>query len=286
MAVKRSGYKRSTKRKSFFEAFIENFLNYCKKLVFPALVIWFIGWLWLGGLIAKGSDYVWDGFVQWTATQGLQVQDVTVTGRFRTDMSVLQDAVDISLGSPILDVDVDKIQNRIEDLPWVKSAMVGRNYNGIVTVALIERVPFVLWDRPGRNLALVDTVGEIIKTSDTNDYSTLLIVSGVDAPKYTVMMMQNLLAEPEVAEFVKSAQWIGDRRWDLMTYTGTRIHMPEDDIGYALTRLAVLQREKNILERGLLSIDLRGRDRIIIETERGEAHDAINLSNITETNTI
>lgn len=280
MAVKRSGYKRSVKRKPFWEGVMEWSLGLGKKLILPALLIWLIGWLWLGGLFDKGMDFAWQGIVNWTAGQGLQVDDVVIEGRYRTDINDLQNAINIDRGIPLLSVDVDGLQARIEALSWVKTATVGRHYNGIISVTMIEHVPFVVWERPGRGKALVDTEGIVIEGANIDEYSSLLVVSGIDAPKHTVFLMQTIMAEPNVAEYIKGAEWIGDRRWDLITKTGTRINLPENDIGYAMTRLAKLQQEKNIMDRGLLSIDLRAQDRIIIETQRGEARDATSLSNL------
>jgi hypothetical protein len=56
---------------------------------------------------------------------------------------------------------------------------------------------------------------------------------------------------------------------------GTRIHLPEHDMGFALSRLAKTQNDQNILDRDLTSIDMRGADRIIIESERGSSQNII-----------
>ena len=71
-----------------------------------------------------------------------------------------------------------------------------------------------------------------------------------------------------------------------MTVMGVRVHLPEDDVGYALSRLAKIQGEKNILDRDLQTIDLRGKDRIIVETERGQSLDMMNLSSHEKANMI
>ncbi len=281
MAVKRSGYKRSIKRKPFWEGVMEWVLGRGKKLIIPALIIWAVIVLWGTGLFAKGADAAWNGIIEWTAEQGLQVDDVVIEGRYRTDLKDLQKAIAIHKGAPVLAVDVLAVQSRVENLPWVKNATVSRHYNGIVTILMVEHTPFVVWDRPGIGPVVVDTDGGVIENADVADYTSLLVVSGVDAPKHTIPLMQTVMAEPAIANFIRAAEWVGDRRWDLLTKTGTRINLPEKDIGYALTRLAKLQEEKNILDRGLLSIDLRAQDRIIIETQRGEARDAMNLSHLT-----
>ena len=97
----------------------------------------------------------------------------------------------------------------------------------------------------------------------------MLGVRGVDAPQNAVDWVRMVVAEPKVAEYIKGAEWIGGRRWDLMTINGTRIHLPEEDMGFALSRLAKAAAEQNILEKSLKSLDLRAPDRIIIENNNG-----------------
>lgn len=283
MAVKR---KKATARKPFWERSLENGIGLLKKLLLPALVIWLIGWLWLGGVFETTKNMMWDGFVNWTAEKGLVVTDVVIEGRFRTDLSSLQNAIQTQLNDPVLNVDVDAVQSRIEQLRWVADATVARHYNGVIRVNITERIPFVLWNRPGRGMVVVDTKGAIIKGANPDNFSELLMVKGVGAPEFTVELMQMVLAEPDVADHIRAAEWIGDRRWDLLTVKGTRVHLPENDMGFALSRLAKSQAEKNILNRDFLSIDLRANDRIIIETERGKSQDMMNLSSVSETNSI
>ncbi len=277
---------KSQSRKPFWERTLERFISLIKKLLIPALAIWLIGWLWLGGVFASTQSMIWDGFVNWTATQGLVVADVIIDGRNRTPLSQLQTAIDIAPNDPLLKLDLSKIQTRIEDLNWVDVALISRTYSGIVTVKLIEKIPFVIWDRPGTGRVVIDTKGGIIKGVSPDEYAQLLTVRGVDAPNHTVHLMQMILAQPSVADNIKGAEWIGNRRWDLITVQGARIHLPEGDMGYALSRLAKIQDEKNILKQNLRSIDLRASDRIILETPRGKSQDIMNLSSMDGTSSI
>ena len=258
-------------RKPVWERTLETILLTLKRLLIPALLIWLIGWLWLGGVFAKTAVMAWDGFVDWSASQGLVVEDVIIDGRARTNLSDLKSAVNVAPNDALLSVNVDHIKRNIMDLPWVKSVVVARAYNGVVSIKLVERIPFVMWDRIGRGKVVVDRDGDVIKKIDIDDYDNLLIVRGVDAPINAANLMQMILIEDEVAPHIKGAEWIGDRRWDLITHQNTRIHLPEDDMGFALTRLAQLIIEKDILNQNLLSIDLRGEDRIIIEGVRGQS---------------
>jgi cell division protein FtsQ len=261
--------KKSQSRKPFWENMLEWILGFVKKLMIPALILWLITWLWIGGVFAKTGDVIWDGFVGWTASHGLVVQDVVINGRNRTDINNLQSAIKIKPDDALLDVNVGFIQQKIEQLIWVDTVNVKRSYNGILTVDIAERIPFVVWDRHGLGKILVDIAGRPIEDVSVSEFENLLIVGGVDAPKNAADLMTMLVVEENVAKHIKGAQWLGDRRWDLISVNGTKIMLPEDDIGYALSRLS------KILVRDLLSIDLRHPDRIIIESKRGAAREDI-----------
>ena len=278
--------KKSQDRKPFWERNLERFLSITKKLLIPALAIWLIGWLWLGGVFASTQQIVWDHFVDWTASKGLVVTDVMIEGRHRISLSELNKAIDIDLKQPLLGVDLHTIQQRVEKLNWVDTVIISRSYAGVVTVNLIERIPFVIWDKPGTGRVVIDTKGMVIQGINAEDYQNLLVVRGVDAPNHTVHLMQMVLAQPTVADNIKGAEWIGGRRWDLITTQGTRIILPEGNMGHALSRLAKIQDEKNILKQNLKSIDLRMNDRIILQSPRGQSQDIMNLSSMDKANSI
>ena len=276
MTNKRKQKTKRTKtisRKPFWENMLEWVLGFVKKLMVPALVLWLVTWLWIGGIFAKTGDVIWNGFVNWTAAQGLVVNDVVINGRHRTNMDDLRSAIQVKPNDAILHVDVDTIQNAIQDFVWVQNVTVKRSYNGIVVVDIVERIPFVVWDRPGLGKVLVDTNGKTIKGARVSDFDKLLVVGGVDAPNHAVNLMTMLRVEKNVSDRIAGAQWVGGRRWDLFSTKGIRIMMPDNDIGFALSRLAKLQDTQNILARDLLSIDLRMPDRIIIESKKGDAKD-------------
>ena len=82
-----------------------------------------------------------------------QLRHVVVTGKTRyLDSRHLQQALaDKVLGQSIVDVDVDKLQQAVIELPWVKNATVKAVWPDKLTVGIIEQVPVALWN----NLSLI-----------------------------------------------------------------------------------------------------------------------------------
>jgi cell division protein FtsQ len=50
---------------------------------------------------------------------------------------------------------------------------------------------------------------------------------------------------------------IGDRRWDLIYYSGLRVQLPELGVAQALERLESYQRDYALLDRDVTLIDMR-----------------------------
>jgi len=276
--IKTMARKKTPQRLPLWERTLEKIVSSFKRLLIPALAIWLIGWLWLGGVFQSTQSMIWNGFVDWTANQGYVVKDVIIEGRNKTNMATLKSLIDIKPSDPLLSVDIDKIQSSVQNLEWVKSVSIARYHTGIITVKIIERMPFVIWDRPGRAKAVLDRDGHIINNVNANTYTSLLIMSGVNAKSHIVDLLNFLIAEPAIKNSIHSVQWIGDRRWDLITHTKTRIMLPQNDIGFALARLAKTQNDSQILNQGYKSIDLRANDRVIVETYRGKVQDIMGSS--------
>jgi cell division protein FtsQ len=278
--------KKAAQRKPFWERSLEHFLNIFKQMLIPALAIWLIGWLWLGGVFQSTQNIMWDGFVNWTANQGFVVNDVIIEGRHKTDLTDIQSALNIKKNDPLLAIDIDDIQRKTNDMDWVKRASITRHYNGVIIVELVERIPFVIWRRPGRSDVVIDMDGDIIDAASPKNYQNLLMMRGVNAQNHIVPLLEMIMAQPDVKPFITGVEWIGDRRWDVITNTKTRIHLPQKDVGYALARLSKMHIDTNILNQGYQSIDLRAPDRVIVETPRGKTQEIMNLSSATKANII
>jgi len=57
---------------------------------------------------------------------------------------------------------------------------------------------------------------------------------------------------------------VGERRWNLRLKNGIDVRLPESDVAPALERLVALDREKNLITRDIVAIDLRLADRVTV----------------------
>jgi len=90
----------------------------------------------LAGLIALG-------LLGWAATQSalLDVDEVRIVGAERTSAEYLRDVAGVELGTPVLGLDTNTIEERLALLPEVAAVTVASNWGGLVTVEITERLP-------------------------------------------------------------------------------------------------------------------------------------------------
>ena len=222
-------------------------------------------WLWQSGWFHEQAARLVDGGYRLTAAAGLKVEDLQVTGRQRTSAAAIITAMAIKKGLPILRIDPEAARAKLLALPWVKDAEVSRQFPDTVAVYLTERQPLAVWQLKGK-FALIDGDGKVIPGMDVRPFATLPLVVGDGAQQEAPRLLAMLRNEPALNERVTAAVWIGSRRWQLQLDGGIDVHLPESDPAAAWTQLASIEREHGLLDRGVLTIDLRLPDRLLVRT--------------------
>jgi len=222
-----------------------------------------IGWTVQSGRAAEAWTRLSQGAVQMTADAGLRIEDVTVAGRVHTRPDALLDRVDVRRGAPILAVDLAATRERLLSLPWVADARIERRLPDTLHIALDERRPLALWQRD-RELTLVDDGGVAIEGQDLRQFHDLPIIIGDEAPQRAAAALAMLSAEPDLGKRVRALTWVGGRRWTVRLDNGMDVQLPELDPAGAWTHLATLAREHGVLERDVVTIDLRIPDQLIM----------------------
>jgi len=200
-----------------------------------------------------------------TARGGFTVETVEIEGRHRADSAAILKALGLADGISIFAVDPALAKLRLEQVPWVRTASVYRDLPGKVVVRMVEQEPLAFWQRD-RKLMLIDRDGRPIATDELGAFAILPVLVGDDAPREGAALLDLLVTEPDLAAHVTAAVRVGARRWNLHFDQGVDVEMPEDDAAAAWHRLAKIEKDDQILERDVTTIDLRLPDRIFLKT--------------------
>ena len=270
-----SGTRRSTilKRRSSGS---ERLILFVKKfgigIALTAGAFWIGSWFVLSGAMERTQDRIETAVNNTTAGWGFAVKNIMVDGRRYTDADTLKAMVNMEKGDPIFSFKPDEAQKMIEKISWVKRAHVERRLPDTIYIKLEERRPMALWQR-NKKLSLIDSEGVVLTDHNLAPWKNLMIVVGDDAPHKAAGLLQMLEAEPVIEERVEAATLISGRRWDLKLKSGADVKLPERELGLALRKLAINHEEEALLDKDVLSIDVREEGRITVRTKPGAAQD-------------
>ena len=109
------------------------------------------------------------GLVALTRSPVLDVDAIEVQGApTASGAEAVQAAASVALGDPMVDLDAHAVMERVEEIAWVRTAEVGRDWPGTVVVAVAPRSPVVAVGRSAGAAdratawALVDADGVIM----------------------------------------------------------------------------------------------------------------------------
>lgn len=237
-----------------------------------ACVLWGGAWLYKSGIAADGVTALRAKAYQLTARAGFAVNDIYVEGRFNSDPDMLRAILNLERGDPILAFNPAEARAMIENLSWVREAHVERRFPSTIYIGLVERTPMALWQNKGK-IRVIDHDGITLTDDLQAGFGDLPIIVGEDAPENAATLLRAIAAEPVIHARLEAATWIGARRWDLKLKNGIEVKLPEDAPDAALRRLVVAQEEDGLMDRDVLTIDMRDPDRIVVRTRPGAAEE-------------
>ena len=177
-------------------------------------------------------------------------------------------------------VDLHGVRNRLMDLSWVADARVSRQLPDTLVIDIVERKAVAVLAKPDR-LVLIDATGRELEVVSTARAKGKLVLSGPGAGQQVAALSALLDAAPALRPQLQSAEWVGNRRWNLSFKTGQILALPEgaDLSAKALMKFAQLDGRNRLLGGKAVAFDMRAGDRIYIRMpSRTDATEQANLS--------
>ncbi|WP_374730362.1 cell division protein FtsQ/DivIB [Salinarimonas sp.] len=195
---------------------------------------------------------------------GFGVDAVTISGIARLRESEVLDAagIDPTVSLPFLDAEVAR--EGLEALPLVRSASVRKLFPDQVTIGLVEREPYALWQVDGQ-VYVISADGEVIDLfSEDPRYAALPHVVGEGANGRLEDYFAIVDAAGPLRARIRAGTLVAERRWTLKLDTGLDVRLPERDPMAALERLVALEAAHGLLEKDIIAVDLRLPDRVVV----------------------
>lgn len=154
-------------------------------------------------------------------------------------------------------IDLDAARGRIEALDAVLRADLRVRAGGVLQVTITERVPVAVW-RTETGLTLLDDTGHrVAGLLSRSDRSDLPLVAGDGADRAMPEALALFDAAGPLSPRIRGLVRMGERRWDVVLDRNQRVLLPETNPVQALERLLALDHVQDIMNRDILTVDLR-----------------------------
>ncbi|MBR6598654.1 MAG: cell division protein FtsQ/DivIB [Alphaproteobacteria bacterium] len=175
------------------------------------------------------------------------------------DMSALIAAATVAPNTPTYDTDLTSLNARVSAVPGVRKSAVRRMPNGNLTVRASLYRAVALWTDGNEYFPLSGDGTIVRRPIETRNMGDIVFIGPVpnDVTEIT-KLSQNLIGHLDYIE------WVENRRWNLHTFGGITIMLPEDDPSIAIGTLLELQKKHAILGKDIKTIDMRDNARLLI----------------------
>ena len=140
------------------------------------------------------------GLLGWNWLNGLVCRSIQVSDNIHTDSSEVIAAARVDTGTALFGIDPELIADRVQRLPWVKSADVMRLPPSTLSIEIEERVPVALAiGRDGMPAAHLDAEGYVLPITEHSSFD-LPLITGARLPANPAEPVPS----PEVRELLHS----------------------------------------------------------------------------------
>ncbi len=192
---------------------------------------------------------------------GFAAENIKIQGLVHQEPETVLSALGVTPGGSLIGFNGAEASRTLEKLDWVQSAKVQWLFPNQLEIAVVERVPFAIWQHGGE-YHVIDKTGVAMSGVPASAFVGLPLVTGEGAQTVAAELINQLSANPALLLQVKAAARVGNRRWTLYLDSGVTILLPEDNWTGALATLRKLDEEQQLLSKGIRSVDFRIAGRI------------------------
>jgi cell division protein FtsQ len=201
---------------------------------------------------------------------GFRIASIAMSGERHASREEILGIAGVTGTTSLLFFDVEEARDRLKTNPWIADATVLKLYPDRLQIGIKEREAFALWQQAGR-VAVVAGDGTVLEPYVNPALLRLPLVVGVGAAARAKEFLVLLDHYPDLRDQVRAAVLISERRWNLRLRNGLDIRLPETDVEQALAMLVALDRDKKLLSRDIVAVDLRLPDRVTVRLSEAAA---------------
>ncbi|CAL4866612.1 Cell division protein FtsQ [Asticcacaulis sp. MM231] len=197
------------------------------------------------------------------AAMGLKLKKISLVGVSPDASPDVRKALDFEMNQPFALMDLAAVQKSVENVGWVKSATVRRQFPGVLIIEVVERPRLAVWQYNGKN-TVIDDQGNIIPEAISTKFTGLPYVVGEGANEAAPEIIELMRQRPELLQRTYALQRVDTRRWNILLKNTAVIKLPALNQEQALAKLDALMAQQRVLDQGFASIDLLDPDALVV----------------------
>ena len=195
---------------------------------------------------------------------GMRIAAVSLSGQRQVSREEIFAAAGVTESSSLLFLDVADARAKLEAIPWIAEATVRKLYPDRLQITVTEREAFALWQLQGK-ISVIAADGTILSAKVEPRLRHAAFRGRAGRRREGALDFLAILDKhPAIRDQVRASILVGERRWNLRLKNGIDVRLPENDVEGALTPLARLDRDKSLLTRDIVAVDLRLADRLTV----------------------
>ena len=197
------------------------------------------------------------------AAMGLKLKKISLVGVSPDASPDVRKALNFEMNQPFALMDLAAVQKSVENVGWIKSATVRRQFPGVLIIEVVERPRLAVWQYNGKN-TVIDDQGNIIPEAISTKFTGLPYVVGEGANEAAPEIIELMRQRPELLQRTYALQRVDTRRWNILLKNTAVIKLPALNQEQALAKLDALMAQQRVLDQGFASIDLLDPDALVV----------------------
>ncbi|MFN3892230.1 MAG: cell division protein FtsQ/DivIB [Beijerinckiaceae bacterium] len=193
---------------------------------------------------------------------GFGLDVITISGQRELTAPEILAFAGLSERNALPFIDVRDVRERIKSAPLIRDASVRKLYPDRLVIEVTERDAHALWQKEGE-IFVISADGTPIDTIHDERFVHLPFVVGEGANLRIAEFHRILEAAGDLKSKIRAGVLVTNRRWNIKLTTGVDVKLPEIGAEAAIAALARLAREQKIIEKDLISIDMRIPGRLV-----------------------
>ena len=194
---------------------------------------------------------------------GFRIAAISLTGPKEVSREEILTTAGVTGRASLLFLDAAAARTRLLANPWIADAAVLKLYPDRLQITITERQAFALWQKDGR-VSVIAADGTVLEPFVENRYLGLPLVVGRGAQRQAKDFLAIVDRYPDIRSALRASVLVAERRWNLRLNNGIDVRLPEANVEQALDRLVALDRDKKLLSRDIVAVDLRLPDRVTV----------------------